>query len=126
MNNRMTSNQTLVHNHNSKSTNNLLPQLRRNESLNSENEVPGAGPVSIDTHNSSLQSIPYADMQGQFGINTNKSISLYNKNSFYQRFMLNNRQAKTGTGFDNFGRLGSLGSQNRNGGKFFNNDPYSS
>ena len=61
-------------------------------------------------------------------MNSNKSISLYNKNSFYQRFMLNNRQAKTGTGFDNFGPVGSLGTvnENRNTANIFNNDPYSS
>ena len=52
-NNRMTSNQTIQHNYNSKSTNNLLPQLRRNESFNAIDQANGkpggaAGP-SIET-----------------------------------------------------------------------------
>ena len=54
----------MMHNHNSKSTSNLLPQLHYPQSAHS--------------------------LSHQSEIVHNNSIATYNKNSYYQRFMINN------------------------------------
>jgi hypothetical protein len=56
--------------------------------------------------------------------------SHYNKGSFYQRFMVNNKQSKTGTHFDSLSRAGSMGLMNshygNNESSLVLSDPYSS
>lgn len=60
------SNMAILHNHNSKSTNNLLPHLN---------------------YPSSAQTL----VQQQSEVIHNNNIATYNKNSYYQRFIINNK-----------------------------------
>ena len=66
----------MIHNQNSRSTSNLLPQL---------------------TNNYNPQASTFSNPIDSFA---NGSIGSYNKNSYFQRFMMNNKQAKTGMGFE--------------------------